>query len=166
MNEENAGRVSELKPCPFCNDPMELHFDVIRHVNQGDCVVGAYAWPDSRLNDWNTRAIEPLRPATEQAGGEVVAWMHPTARWVNTDIFKVLAHCQKGVPGPIPLYASPPSPAATQSAVVSEEMVERGAAELANIRGVKIMDEVDQRLFAADARAILCAALSNPGASQ
>lgn len=75
-------RVSEeLAPCPFCNDPMEQHFDVIRHVNQGDCVIGAYAWPDSRKADWNRRAdlalscIEPLPSSTADAGrvGELEA---------------------------------------------------------------------------------------------
>ena len=45
----------ELKPCPFCGDPMEIHYDTLRHRNQGDCLIGKQAWVDTRVEHWNHR---------------------------------------------------------------------------------------------------------------
>jgi hypothetical protein len=98
--------------------------------------------------------IEPLRPATEQAGGEVVAWRfrprHEPGPWS-------LRHHQLADPAQVldiePLYASPPSPAATQSAVVSEALRE----------ALHFITNIDN---AHPSVRKIRAALSNPGASQ
>lgn len=54
----------ELKPCPFCDDAMEISSgDVLRHIHQGDCIIGKQAWGATQnyLEAWNTR------PADQQA---------------------------------------------------------------------------------------------------
>jgi hypothetical protein len=75
--------------------------------------------------------IEPLRPATEQAGGEVVAYRRPrvpatdgNGKWHYCDAPRpVVTEDMEGlVLQSSLLRTSPPSPAATQSAVVSDEM--------------------------------------------
>ena len=55
----------ELKPCPFCGDPMQYSFDAVRHVKQGDCVVGAYSWGShDAVERWNRRAALAAYPFT------------------------------------------------------------------------------------------------------
>lgn len=49
---------ADLKPCPLCGDSMEINGDLIRHINQGTCMIGVHAWEASARNvtAWNTRA--------------------------------------------------------------------------------------------------------------
>lgn len=53
---------AKLLPCPFCGDPMELHFDTIRHVTQGACPIAVNAWSDSAVTAWNTRSLSAPTP--------------------------------------------------------------------------------------------------------
>lgn len=64
----------KLLPCPFCKDPMQNHLGIIRHVDQGRCPIGAYAWPVEEAERWNTHAcIEADRKSmTGRAIGTVV----------------------------------------------------------------------------------------------
>jgi hypothetical protein len=107
---------------------------------------------------------EVLMPSDQEAVGDwVMVPREPTADMLR-------AYLKAKYEGPKPtlipdlyramLSAAPPAPL-----VVDEDMVERMTNALAAIKGVKIVDEVDHRLFRADAEALL-AALSNPGASQ
>lgn len=52
----------ELKPCPFCGDPMVIKLGLLQHVEQGDCLIGANAWDESALGRWMRR-----RPAAKPA---------------------------------------------------------------------------------------------------
>jgi hypothetical protein len=100
--------------------------------------------------------IEPLRPATEQAGGEVVI------QNFDKKVLDILGDQRVGVSlAP----ASPPSPAATQSAVVSEELIP--------VHRIRMRTKLGGTSPYAqgwnDAIEVLAgdfAALSNPGASQ
>lgn len=64
-----VGVVGEtLAPCPFCSDPMQIKHGTLKHVEQGKCVIGAYAWDDSFVPAWNRRSLETAD------GVEPVAW--------------------------------------------------------------------------------------------
>lgn len=52
----------DLAPCPFCSDPMRVHHGVVKHVEQGDCVIGAYAWDETKIGRWNRRALVTPEP--------------------------------------------------------------------------------------------------------
>lgn len=60
------------KPCPFCGDPMRVHHDTLKHVEQGTCPIGAYAWGGSAaVEAWNQRSpliTELLSHRSEGAG--------------------------------------------------------------------------------------------------
>lgn len=173
MNEENAVRVSEelyraLKAIAE-GYPVSVHDDRFIQVQNPNFVEDRGDYTNLVID------IEPLRPATEQAGGEVVAlleWLETEvsaidtwyrgdpsyehdAGWMKDEVFGVLKLAAKAF--------SPPSPAATQSAVVSE--------------AIKHAIDLEQcAIFAADAgpniakamtdAAAFLRALSNPGASQ
>lgn len=55
MTETTEG-LGELKECPFCNDPMQIKHGTLKHIEQGECVIGADAWDETFLAKWNRRA--------------------------------------------------------------------------------------------------------------
>lgn len=46
-----------LLPCPFCGDKMlhDAEAGIIKHINQGDCIIGQMAWMDTWDGRWNKR---------------------------------------------------------------------------------------------------------------
>jgi hypothetical protein len=68
----------ELKPCPFCGDPMEWNLsDHIRHVEQGNCPIVAMGFVS--LAAWNTRTPPDPNEAPQGA---------PETIWASDDIQK------------------------------------------------------------------------------
>jgi hypothetical protein len=51
----------KLLPCPFCGGAMRNEHDHLRHVEQGKCPIGAYAWGGhDAVEKWNRRALRPM----------------------------------------------------------------------------------------------------------
>jgi hypothetical protein len=45
-----------LVACPFCGDRMRVNNSrLIVHATQGDCIIGALAWDESKVDAWNHR---------------------------------------------------------------------------------------------------------------
>jgi hypothetical protein len=64
-----AGTSVEVKPCPFCGDPMRNDYGTIKHVSQGACPIGAYAWGSHEaIEAWNRRALIQPTPAETEGG--------------------------------------------------------------------------------------------------
>jgi hypothetical protein len=59
--------MSEIEPCPFCGDPMRVHGQLLQHVDQGTCVIGAQGWPREYLDRWNTRSQSERVSRLEEA---------------------------------------------------------------------------------------------------
>ena len=158
MNEENAGRVSEER---------------LRYIQQHGGISG-----QPTVGEVTLMASELLapRPATEQAGGEVGKTSREAGpgfecdwddgeyviRWDNGKFLHAFANGKVVVTDvqgntfagyTIDALASPPSPAATQSAVVSEALRE----------ALHFITNIDN---AHPSVRKIRAALSNPGASQ
>ena len=88
---------AELKPCPFCADPMMVRGDHIQHVTQTpSCPMRDLSLPVERIADWNARpqpelewlgcnAVAPMpeaeRVTTAKAErtAEIVAWLRASA---------------------------------------------------------------------------------------
>lgn len=75
----------ELKPCPFCDDPMVLAFgETLQHEHKTDCPIGQMAWGGRHaVERWNRRARPS--PTVEKVEAEPVAgWRneitHPNSR--------------------------------------------------------------------------------------
>jgi hypothetical protein len=87
---------------------MRNDHDHLRHVEQGKCPIGAYAWGNhDAVEKWNTRALRSATPMPEP-----VAWIDATALvWSSQDLTGEL----------VPLYPTPPA------REISEAEVERAA---------------------------------------
>jgi len=61
MNEENAGRVSELKPCPFCGGTtikVEEYSSTSIYCNCGAAMEGEFPRVEAAIAAWNLRAAD------------------------------------------------------------------------------------------------------------
>lgn len=57
------------KPCPFCGDAMTIEHGVVKHMEQGTCIIGQHAWDESYLSRWNERGGgAPITRAPKKAG--------------------------------------------------------------------------------------------------
>jgi len=83
VSQENTmTEVSELKPCPFCGDPMKHEHDAVGHIQQGDCVIGVNAWGGKNaVERWNRRAaLAAALAAAPKPRVKALAWLkHPSA---------------------------------------------------------------------------------------
>ena len=171
-------RVKPLDTAPSGDDALEpAELDV--HEGSWALVIGTNGKPAGWIDTHELFAHqlyrdqilpEPLRPATEQAGGEVVAdGFQRGVQFCLGVVDKVeTAAREKGwedeATGAIDvreaiISASPPSPAATQSAVVAVDFAKLYDLAVA----VQIGPEPDEAL---EKLMDILAALSNPGASQ
>lgn len=82
MTNPLDGNGVALEPCPFCGDPMQVSAGTLRHVDQGTCPVGAYAWgsPDA-VARWNRRSPAPSHTAVEPVA-ELVELLEAIADWL------------------------------------------------------------------------------------
>lgn len=109
--------ILSLVACPFCGDPMENSVSIIRHVHQGDCIIGQLAYDETKRDRWNCRAA-PTPPAAEAPGQEPVAWIAQNygeplpitrARMAAAKGDVVLDAAGDWSNATVPLYAAPPT---------------------------------------------------------
>lgn len=95
-----------LEPCPFCEGAMQVLHGMLRHVDQSSCLIGAYAWHEGRIEDWNRRPLSAVEARPTQ---EPVAW-----RWREALTFsgaeigwRFAIHPSTPPADAQPLYAAP-----------------------------------------------------------
>lgn len=62
----------ELKPCPFCGDTLYTKYGLIRHKDQGDCIIGQIGFIVDHLPKWNRRAPTPEAAEIARLQAQVV----------------------------------------------------------------------------------------------
>ena len=61
-----------LLPCPFCGDAMVIDHDLLRHIDQGSCIIGQIACGyDAAQSSWNTRT-KVVDPRIAELEAEIV----------------------------------------------------------------------------------------------
>lgn len=75
----------ELKPCPFCSDPMRVKHSIFGHVDQGKCIIGALAWDLTFVPRCNTRSDPAVRDKVTdemvEVGAKAVAEFDGASDW-------------------------------------------------------------------------------------
>ena len=111
-------------------DALARIVEEVRHANETNNANAGTEYRARRFIDKHGKALLDALDAAEakMGAGEPVAWLHPTAGWAHTSRAEVANHCIKGWPQPIPLYASPPSPAIPEgwsTAAAADVLAER-----------------------------------------